>query len=125
MKTIVVLGASDKSERLSNTAVKLLVAGGYDVVPVNPNLVVLEGVPVFHTLRDVKPTPDVLTMYVNQGRSTAMADDILALSPKVVIFNPGAENEMLEKRLTEQGAKVIRACTVVLLKTGRFEEATT
>ncbi len=121
MKTVIVLGASEKSERMSNVAVKLLGESGYDVIPINPNLEVLEGVPVFHALRDVGPGPDVLTVYVNPRRSTEMESEIVALSPKTVVFNPGSENPELETKLREAGIKVVEACTVVLLKTDRFE----
>lgn len=124
MKTVVVLGASEKPERMSNTAVKLLKEAGYVVIPINPNLETLEGMPVFHTLRGVKPGPDVLTVYVNPERSAGMEGEILSLSPKVAVFNPGSENPELGMKLREAGIRVMEACTVVLLKTNRFESET-
>lgn len=123
MKTVVILGASDKSERYSNKALLLLKEKGYDVVPVNPTLETLEGMPVVHALADVARYPDVLTVYVNPERSTAMADQMLALAPRVVIFNPDTENDALESRLTAAGIRIVRACTLVLLKTDAFEPA--
>ena len=109
MKTVVILGASDKPERYSNKALLLLKEKGYDVVPINPTLETIECIPVVHALSDVARHPDVLTVYVNPERSTALADDILALSPRVAIFNPDTENDALESRLAEAGIRIVRA----------------
>lgn len=125
MKTVVILGASDKPERYSNKALLLLKEKGYDVVPVNPTLETIEGIPVVHALSDVARHPDVLTVYVNPERSAALADDILALSPRVAIFNPDTENDALESRLAEAGIRIVRACSVVLLTTDAFESTVT
>ena len=121
MKTVVILGASDKPERYSNKALLLLKEKGYDVVPVNPTLEMIEGIPVVHALADVARYPDVLTVYVNPERSAALADDILALSPRVAIFNPDTENDALESQLAVAGIRIVHACTLVLLKTDTFE----
>ncbi len=121
MKTVVILGASDKPERYSNKALLLLKEKGYDVVPVNPTLEMIEGIPVVHALADVARYPDVLTVYVNPERSAALTDDILALSPRVAIFNPDTENDALESQLAVAGIRIVHACTLVLLKTDTFE----
>lgn len=123
MKTIVILGASDKTERYSNKALLLLKAQGYTVVPVNPTLETIDGMPVVHALADVARHPDALTVYVNPERSAAMAEEILALAPRVAIFNPDTENDELESRLAAAGTRIVRACSVTLLKTGMFESA--
>lgn len=125
MKTVVILGASDNPKRYSNKVFRLLREKGYRVVPVNPSLDAIDEVPVIHSLSEAPRNPDVLTVYVNPLRSAELVDDILALSPKVVIFNPGAENSALDLRLHQTGIRTANACSVVLLTTGRFEEATT
>ncbi len=120
MKTVVILGASDKPERYSNKVLLLLVKQGYAVVPVHPTLDTISGIPVARELSAVTPGPDVLTVYVNPERSTSLMAEIIALAPTVAIFNPGTENEILESALIEGGTRVIRACSLVLLTTGRF-----
>lgn len=121
-ETIVILGASDGEERYANKAQRLLMERGYRVIPVHPSLASVEGIPVTHNLGDVPRRPALLSVYVNPSVSADLADDILALRPKVVIFNPGAENPELETGLLEAGTRIIRACTIMLLTTGRFEE---
>ncbi len=124
MKTVVMLGASDNPDRYSNKAFRILREKNHDVVPVNPSLDTLEGVRVAHSLSEAPRNPNVLTVYVNAIRSTELSSDILALAPRTVIFNPGAENSELDRRLREVGIKTLNACSVVLLTTGRFEEVT-
>jgi len=45
---------------------------------------------------------------------------ILALKPKRIIFNPGAENEELAELARLKGIKALDACTLVLLSTGQY-----
>ena len=121
---IVILGASDQEERYANKAQKLLMEHGYTVVPVHPTLGTAEGVPVTGSLSEVSRNPDVLTIYVRPKTSTELAAKILALRPKIVIFNPGTENPEFEAALAEAGIRTVRACTIMLLTNGRFEEVT-
>jgi predicted CoA-binding protein len=117
---VAVLGASDKRERYSNKAIRLLKEKGYSIVPVHPRLKVIEGLPVVHRLEEITEDVHTLTVYVGAARSKELADAMLTLHPGRVIFNPGAENPELESALTAQGIEVCRACTLVMLQTGQF-----
>lgn len=119
-KTVVVLGASDKPDKFSNKAFNLLRKHGHRVIPVNPGLSSLDGVPVLSALSDIRESIDTLTVYLSPERSLPLADQMVGLKPKRVILNPGTESEDLEKKLTEAGIQVLRNCTLVLLNSGRF-----
>ena len=54
------------------------------------------------------------------AHSTPLLAPLLALKPRRVIFNPGAENPALEDGLRAAGIEVEDACTLVLLRTGQF-----
>ena len=119
---VAVLGASPKPDRYSNRAVRLLKEHGHDVIPVNPGHADIEEVPAVASLSDLSSgSVDTLTVYVNSKRSSALADEISDLSPRRVIFNPGAENQDLTDRLAGEGVEVEQACTLVLLNSGQFE----
>jgi hypothetical protein len=47
-------------------------------------------------------------------------DDMIALKPKRVIFNPGTENPALFKLLRESGIEVEVGCTLVMLSTNQY-----
>jgi predicted CoA-binding protein len=117
---VVVLGASPKPTRYSYQAVQMLVAAGYQVIPVHPKAQRVEHVPVVASLRAVQSPVHTLTLYVGEDRSRHMVTDILELAPGRVIFNPGTESRELERALTDAHIPHERACTLVLLRTRQF-----
>lgn len=117
---VVIIGASDNPERYSHKALLLLRQHGHEVVPVHPKLTSIEGVPVMSDLSQVAGPVDTVTMYVGAAISKGLADKLIAVKPKRVIFNPGAENSELEEKLTAAGIAAEEACTLVLLRTGQF-----
>lgn len=119
-EVVVVLGASDKPDRYSNRAVRLLKREGYRVIPVHPSLQTIEGLEVVHNLKDIREGAGTLTVYLSPARSESLAADILRLKPRRVIFNPGAESMRLEEELRKAGIEVLDACTLVMVNSGLF-----
>lgn len=119
---VVILGASPKPDRYAHKAQLALRQHGHEVVPVNPTLATseIEGVPVAHDLSEVTGQVDTVTMYVGEKISAGLKDKLVALKPRRVIFNPGAENALLAVDLEKAGIKCEDACTLVLLGTGQF-----
>jgi len=121
-RAVAVLGASSEQSRYSNMAVRLLKEHGYQVIPVTPEIEAVEGIPAVPSLQGIKERVHTLTMYVNPRRGMEYLEEILNLKPRRVIFNPGSESDQLENLIAEAGIPVLRACTLVLLKTGQFEK---
>lgn len=119
-QTIVVLGASDKPQRFSNRAIRMLMEYGYHVVPIHPKLENIEGLVVKHDLQHVQQAVDTLTLYVGPERSQRMIDDIVKLNPGRVILNPGTESDALELALFHADIPFVKDCTLVMLEQGRF-----
>jgi predicted CoA-binding protein len=117
---VVVLGASPKATRYSNMAVRQLHAKGYRVIPVHPTADAIGNLPVVHSLRDIGEKVHTLTLYLGPLHSRGQLDDILALAPKRVIFNPGTESPRLAARLQAAGIECVHACTLVMLRSGIF-----
>lgn len=117
---VAVLGASPKPQRYSNKAIRLLREYGHTVIPVNPAQKEIEGLPVVANVEALTGKVDTVTMYVSPAHSDPLLPGLLALKPKRVIFNPGAENPSLERELKKAGIDVEEACTLVLLRTGQF-----
>ena len=120
---VCVLGASQKPDRYSYMAVKLLAEKGHAVFPVHPSLGEIDGIRVLKRMADIPSSVHTVTVYVAPERSAPLAPEILALRPKRVIFNPGAENEELERLLQAKGIATLKACSLVLLRTGQFDAA--
>ncbi len=117
---VAVIGASNKPQRYSYQAMMLLKEKGHKVFPVHPNIREIEGVVVYKTIQDIPDMVDTVTMYVGEGTSNDMIDDILKKTSRRIIFNPGAENAILRDRAKDRGIEVLDACTLVLLRTGHF-----
>ena len=117
---VAILGASNKPERYSNQALRLLAEHGHAVFPIHPALAEIENRPAYPRLADVPEPIHTLTVYLSPAHSAGMAEEILAARPARVLFNPGTENPDLETRLAAAGIDVVRACTLVLLRTGQF-----
>ena len=117
---VVVLGASPKTTRYSNQAVRLLKEHGFPVIPIHPKVARIEGLEVVPSLNRVEGSVDTLTLYVGPERIRPMIDDILNLSPGRVIFNPGTESRELERLLNDAGIAWLQGCTLVMLRTGVF-----
>ena len=119
-QTVVIVGASNKPDRYANKAQKLLRQHGHTVIPVHPLLTEIDGVPVQPSLAAITQPVDTVTLYVGPERSAVIADALVALKPKRVIFNPGSESTLLEQRLRAAGIPFEAACTLVLLNTDQF-----
>ncbi len=119
-ETVVVLGASPKSERYSNQAVRALVEHGHRVIPVHPLLKKIAGVVAVPALSSVKGPVNTLTLYVGPERGKELLQEMIKLGPDRVIMNPGTESDEIEEELNAKGIAVLRACTLVMLRTGQF-----
>ena len=119
IKKTLVLGASENPARYSNLAVKRLRAYGHPVVAVGRRPGRISDVPIIVTHPDDQDI-DTITLYLNERNQQPFYSFILALHPKRIIFNPGAENEELEAMAEAQGIETMEACTLVLLSTGQY-----
>lgn len=120
METVVILGASNKTDRYSYRALKLLREYNHEVIPVHPVIEEIEGVEVVKAISDIDRAVDTVTVYVNPKHMLSMVDDLIALKPKRVIFNPGTEDDALIEKVEESGIKAVRGCTLVMLKTNQY-----
>lgn len=117
-KTLV-FGASLKLNRYSYYAIERYVARQLPVVAFGPRKGVVHGVNIETELIDFQDI-DTVTLYMRSQRQIEYYDYIISLSPRRVIFNPGAENVEFERLLETNGILADRACTLVLLSTNQY-----
>lgn len=118
-KKTVVIGASENPERYSNMAIKKLLLHQHEVVAIGNKNGMVQSVPIVKE-RPVIDDVDTVTFYLNPKNQESFYDYILSLQPKRLIFNPGTENEILEKLAAEHQIETKQACTLVLLATGQY-----
>lgn len=118
-KKTLVLGASPNPSRYSYLAIKRLNAHNHPIVAIGKRkgqigdtIITNEKLP--HT--DI----DTVTLYLNPTNQKEYYDYLMLLKPKRIIFNPGTENEELEKMAREKGIQPVEACTLVMLSTNQY-----
>jgi predicted CoA-binding protein len=120
VKKTLILGASAKPERYAYKATIMLSEKGHDVFPVG----LREGEIGEHPILTNTPFVgkiDTVTLYVGAKNQPEYYDYIVnQIQPKRIIFNPGTENEELQKLAQEKGIATEIACTLVLLSIGNY-----
>lgn len=123
MEVVAVLGASSDSSRYAYKAMKMLEEHGHTPIPVHPRETEVLGKKVYPTLGDLAKSGqkiDTVTVYVNAAISEKFTQDFIALKPKRIIINPGAESPKMEAEVKKAGIEVEHACTLVLLSTNQY-----
>ena len=118
-KNTLVLGASENPNRYSNMAILRLLTFGHPVVAIGNRKGKVEDVEIITEHPDMDDI-DTVTLYLNPTNQKSYYDYILSLQPRRVIFNPGTENDELEKKLIQKGVITQEACTLVMLGTGQY-----
>lgn len=117
--TTLVLGASPDPARYAYLAVARLAAHGHAVIAVGRRSGVVAGVPVLAAVPEGSDV-DTVTLYLSPANQRAWHDAIIALRPRRVIFNPGAEDAAFARRLGAHGIEAVEGCTLVMLSAGTY-----
>jgi uncharacterized protein len=120
MGIVAVVGASAKPERYSNRALRMLLSRGLTPVPISKAGKDILGLKGYASLTALPDPIDTVTVYLSPEKQGPVVRDILAVMPRRVIFNPGAENPQAADTLARHGITVVEACTLVLFTTGQF-----
>ena len=118
-KKTLVLGASINPARYSYLAINKLRSEGHDVVAIGKRTGKVNDVEIA-----IEESPidnlDTVTLYLNAHNQKPYYNYLLEQKPKRIIFNPGAENEELQKLANENNIVTQQACTLVLLSTHQY-----
>ena len=84
--TIALVGASDRPDRAAFEVMGMLLAHGYHVIPVNPQLAgqVIHGQAVMATLADVAEPIDMVDVFRRSEFVSGVVDDAIAVGAKAV-----------------------------------------
>jgi predicted CoA-binding protein len=122
MKTLV-LGASPNPARYAYSAVQQLRWKGHEVVAVGTRKGRIEDVDILTEWPEKIPDLDTITLYLGPANQVAVYDQILGYQPRRIIFNPGTENPEFMRLAAAAGIEVVRACTLVMLSIGNYDQA--
>ena len=118
-KKTLVLGATTNPSRYSYLAINKLREKGHDVVAIGNHTGKVKDVEVVSEIKAIDDL-DTVTLYLNASNQKSYYNYIIEQKPKRIIFNPGAENEELERLANENDIYTQHACTLVLLSTNQY-----
>lgn len=111
VKTIALVGASDKPARPSYQVLSYLIAHDYRVIGVNPQLAgkSICSAPVAASLAEIAQPIDMVDVFRNSEAAGAVVDEALALEPKprVIWMQLDVRNDAAAARAEAQGVKVV------------------
>ncbi len=111
VKTIAMVGASEKDNRPSYFAFKYLLERGYNMIPVNPGQVGHEmlGRKVYARLADIPEPVDMVDIFRASQHALPIVQEALALKPRpsVIWMQLGVRNDEAAKLAEDNGLKVV------------------
>lgn len=102
VKTIAVVGISDKPERDSGQIARMLSNNGYTVYGVHPVLKDVFGIPVYPSLSAIPEKIDLVNVFLNSERVQGILEDVNSISPKYLWLQLGIVNNEAERFAHEQ-----------------------
>jgi len=109
VKTIVLVGASDRPERPSNGVMKFLQDHGYRVIPVNPTITGehIHGEYVWRELSQIGEPIDMVDIFRRSSEVGPIVDQAIEMGAKAVWMQLGVVDEIAAARAEAAGLAVV------------------
>jgi predicted CoA-binding protein len=111
--TIAIVGASNDRRKFGNKAVRAYTQRGYEVYPVHPRAVLIEGHPAYRSVLDVPvPELDRVSFYLPPDVGLRVLEEVARKPVGEVWLNPGAESPSLVAKCRALGLHVVLGCSI-------------
>ena len=109
VRTIALVGASDRPDRPSYGVMRFLQRHGYRVIPVNPQITGehVHGEFIWRDLAQLGDPIDIVDIFRNSKDAGAAVDEAIAVGAKAVWMQLGVINEEAAARAEAAGLKVV------------------
>jgi predicted CoA-binding protein len=107
VKTIAVVGYSDRPDRPSYQIAQFLERRGYDVYPVNPTLETVDGKTCYPSVEAIPVEIDLVDVFRRPEYMEAVVDDAIAAGAKAVWMQLGIHNEEALQKAVAAGLDVV------------------
>ena len=109
VRTIAMVGASDRPDRPSNGVMKFLQSRGYRVIPVNPTITGehVHGEYVWRELAQIGEPIDLVDIFRRSSEVRPIVDQAIAIGAKAIWMQMGVIDEVAAARAEAAGLKVV------------------
>lgn len=107
VKTIAVVGISDKREQPNHTVPAYLQSVGYRIIPINPNLQEVLGEKAYPELGKVLEPIDEVLIFRRNEAVPEIVDQAIKVGAKVVWMQEGVYHDQAAERAREAGLEVV------------------
>jgi uncharacterized protein len=122
VESFAVVGASTNREKYGNKLLRCYAQHGREVVSVNPRADEIEGLPCYHSLKDVPGPARAVSVVAPPAFAQSIVDDAAAAGVKHLWFQPGAEDDAAIEAAQAQGMEVIGYGPCLLVALGFRDE---
>ncbi len=114
------VGASANEAKYGNIVFKDLRSAGLTVIPVNPKLKELDGVPAAAAVEEIKPVPDVVVVVVPPSIGLDILRRAAAAGIKKFWFQPGAESDEIREEIEKLGVTAMADGSCIMVARRSF-----
>jgi uncharacterized protein len=107
VRTIAVVGLSDKPERPSHGVARYLQERGYRIIPVNPRIREVLGERSYASLRDIPGKIDLVDVFRRPEEVPPIAEEAIRIGAKYFWMQEGVEHREAEEMLAGAGIPVV------------------
>lgn len=107
IKTIAVVGISDREDRPSYKVAKYLKDHGYKIIPVNPNLEEVLGEKCYPNLKSIPEPIDLVDIFRRSEETDCLVDEAIEIKPQVIWMQLGVSNPQAAARAEAVGIEVV------------------
>lgn len=118
-----VVGASVDRDKYGNKVLRCFQQQSRDVVPVNPNAQVVEGLPAVARLSDCRPIPHAVSIITPPEITEGIVREAIEIGIRHIWMQPGAESPTAIRDCEAAGCNVIFGGPCVLVVLGYRESA--
>lgn len=107
IKTIAIVGLSDKPDRPSYRVAEYLISRGFRIIPVNPNIGGFLGIKSYPNLSAVKEKVDVVDIFRQSKYIDGIVDEAIKIGARAVWMQEGIVNETASETARKAGLEVV------------------
>jgi predicted CoA-binding protein len=106
-KTIAVLGLSDKLHRDSYDVAKFMRSLGYEIIPVNPLVEQVFGIPSYRRLEDIPNPPDIVNVFRRPEHLPGIVEAAMKTGANTIWLQFNTYHEQAVQRALDAGMNVV------------------